>query len=210
MKKNKLILFDWGNIVESHKTGYNLTNAFTDLFKSLGCLDTSNLIPRLAIYNFSTITSLASLEDTYTKIKKDFNLNGTFSEFLNNYQYYFNKIDYYKEVRDFEISLKNKCYIGIFSNLLILDKERLDKEVGLENYDYVFLSYEFGYRKPDLKLYNLVQAKLPFSKEDILFIDDRLDNVEAALAFGWKSYQLSGLELAKIKKVCYDFISEEL
>lgn len=27
MKKNKLILFDWGNIVESHTTGYTVYDA---------------------------------------------------------------------------------------------------------------------------------------------------------------------------------------
>lgn len=36
MKKNKLILFDWGNIVESHLTGYTVHMAFNDLFKELG------------------------------------------------------------------------------------------------------------------------------------------------------------------------------
>lgn len=32
MKKNKLILFDWGNIVESHQTGYTVYDAWNDLF----------------------------------------------------------------------------------------------------------------------------------------------------------------------------------
>ena len=33
MKKNKLILFDWGNIVESYTTGYTIHDAFDDLFR---------------------------------------------------------------------------------------------------------------------------------------------------------------------------------
>ena len=34
--KNKLILFDWGNIVESHTTGYSCRNAWNDLFQECG------------------------------------------------------------------------------------------------------------------------------------------------------------------------------
>ena len=33
--KNKLVLFDWGNIVESFTTGYSLVDAFKDLYKSM-------------------------------------------------------------------------------------------------------------------------------------------------------------------------------
>ena len=34
--KTKLILFDWGNIVESHTTGYSCYDAFDDTFKECG------------------------------------------------------------------------------------------------------------------------------------------------------------------------------
>ena len=55
----------------------------------------------------------------------------------------FDKVDYYKDVVEFEKSLKNKCYIGILSNLNIYDKDRIDKQLGLKDYDYVFLSFEY-------------------------------------------------------------------
>ena len=31
-----MILFDWGNIIESHTTGYTCLDAFNDLFKVTG------------------------------------------------------------------------------------------------------------------------------------------------------------------------------
>ena len=34
--RNKLILFDWGNIVESHLTGYTCREAWQDLFRECG------------------------------------------------------------------------------------------------------------------------------------------------------------------------------
>lgn len=141
MKKNKLILFDWGNIVESHKTGYTICNAFEDLFKELG-YNGSNVFYKLGKYNLSVIPTLEDFEKTYNCIKKDFNLLGDLQQFIDRYLYFTDKISYYKDVRDFEVSLKEKCYIGILSNLVFLDKKRLNDQVGLDNYDYIFLSFE--------------------------------------------------------------------
>ena len=159
------------------------------------------------IYIIDLQKTVEKLEEAYNEIKDELNLKASYNEFLNKYDYYLNKIDYYKDVRDYEISLKDRCSIGILSNLLIIDKDRLNKQVGLENYDYVFLSYEFGLRKPDIRIYEKVQEQLPFKKENILFIDDNIKNVEAAKAFGWNAEVAKGTELDKIKKICNDFLS---
>ena len=139
-------------------------------------------------------------------MKKEFNLTATYKEFIDNYIKIFNNINYFKEVVDYEHSLKDKCYIGILSNLTLYDKESLDKQVGLSNYDYVFLSFELGLRKPNIEIYERVQSELPFNKENILFIDDRTYNIEGAKEFGWNVFQCTGLELDKIKEACEDFI----
>lgn len=206
MKKSKLILFDWGNIVESHQTGYTIYDAYENLFKSLGYNGNKIIYNSLSHYKLSTITNMKELEKTFNKIKKEFNLTKNFNDFLREYKYYFSKINYYKEVRDYEISLKDKCYIGILSNLTILDKERLDNQVGLNNYDYIFLSFELGYKKTDKKIYEIVSNKIPFKPTNVLFIDDRLDNILTAKEYGWNTFQATGLELNKIKKECQKFL----
>lgn len=205
MKKNKLILFDWGNIVESHSTGYSNLNAWDDTFRACGC-DGDNIYERLSSYRLSTISTIDEFKSVYEKIKNDLSLKTSFEEFIDKYKHYFNKIDYYKNVSDYELSLKDKCYIGILSNLLIFDKERLDMQVGLNNYDYVFLSFELGMRKPDIEIFKKVYENLPFEKEDILFIDDRTNNIESAKKFGFNTLQATGLELDKIKDVCEKFL----
>lgn len=207
MKQNKLILFDWGNIVESHTTGYSCKKAWYDLFKACGYNGTDDIHSMLGKYRLSAIKKQEEFEKVYYLMKEDFKLNTSFNEFIKNYYNYFDKIESYQEVRKYEVSLKDKCYIGILSNLTIYDKERIDRQLRLKDYDYVFLSFELGYRKPDIEIYEEVQKRLPFNKEDILFIDDRLDNIESAKEFGWNTFQATGLELDKIKEACNKFLN---
>ena len=50
---------------------------------------------------------------------------------------------------------------------------------------YVF-SYEHGSMKPDVKLYEVVESMTGANGRDILFIDDRKENVDAGTARGWQ------------------------
>lgn len=206
--KNKLILFDWGNIVESFTTGYTCIDAWNDLFISCGYDGKEAAYNKLHKYKLTRIKDYQEFEKVYEQMKTDFNLNKSFDEFIDIYKDTFDKVYYYKNVSEYEKSLKDKCYIGIFSNLTIFDKERLDKQVDLSKYDYVFLSYEMGLRKPEIEIYNKVQSNLPFKPADILFIDDKLANVESASKIGWNVLQTTGLELDKIKQTCEDFLNK--
>lgn len=207
--KDKLILFDWGNIVESHTTGYSCHDGWNDLIEECGYkYQDSNILKELSKYKICSIKSIDEFKDAYNKMKEEFHLTKSFHEFAKLHKKILDKIDYYKEVAEYEKTLKDKCMIGIFSNLTILDKDRLDKEVGLSNYDYVFLSFEYGYQKPEIELYKKVQEKLDFKPENILFIDDFDQNIETAKKMGWNTFQGLGLELDKIKEVCEKFIEE--
>ena len=207
--KNKLILFDWGNIVESHTTGYSCRKAWNDLFRACGYSGNKEIFKSLSEYRLTAIKTDNEFSNTFELLKKDFNFNCNYKEFIKKYKEIFKNIDYYKNVRDYELSLKDKCYIGILSNLTIFDKERLDKQVGLDNYDYVFLSFEMECKKPDIIIFKKVQEQLPFKKEDILFIDDSINNIKVAEEFGWNTLCATGLELDKIKKVCNNFITNK-
>ena len=47
-----------------------------------------------------------------------------------------------------------------------------------------------------------------FAKKDILFIDDRTDNIIEASKFGWNTFKATGLELDKIKEACEKFLND--
>ena len=207
MKKHKLIIFDWGEIVESHYENFGTSQAFNELFKVLGYKNEDiDIFKSLHKYKLSSIRSMKKLEETYNEIKKEFDLEKDFAAFVDNYIKIMDKIYYYKDVVEFEHSLKDKCYIGILSNLVILDEERINKQLNLSIYDYVFLSFKLGLKKPNKDIYEEVMKNIEFKPEEILFIDDSEKNIETAKSMGWNTLMTTGKELNKIKEKCYEFL----
>ncbi len=206
MKKNKLILFDWGNIVEDKES---MEKGWNELFRLLGYKGTDDVIPYLRKYELTGIDTMEKLENAYNSLKEELNLDKEFNTFLDNYNKVFDKTVYYKDVRDYEHSLKDKCYIGILSNLLIIDKKRINNQLDLSKYDYVFLSFELSSRKPYDKIYEKIMEQVPFNSKDILFIDDSKKNIETADKYGWNTLNCTGKELDLIKDKCEDFLKED-
>lgn len=58
-------------------------------------------------------------------------------------------------------------------------------------FDHVVLSYEHGLMKPHLSLYRIAAEKTGEEAGSILFFDDRVDNVAAAQASGWRAHQFT-------------------
>jgi putative hydrolase of the HAD superfamily len=79
---------------------------------------------------------------------------------------------------------KEQIPIAMLSNV----DERLGKlirEFGLyEPFDPCILSYEIGMDKPDPKVYEFLLKKLGLAANDVVFIDDRHENVESAKNVG--------------------------
>jgi len=55
----------------------------------------------------------------------------------------------------------------------------------LARFEHLVLSHEVGARKPDQRIYDACQARAGCSPEEILFVDDRADNIVAAQTRGW-------------------------
>ncbi len=54
----------------------------------------------------------------------------------------------------------------------------------------IFYSYELGSVKPEARIYEQAQGKIGLPAQALLFVDDRLENVEAARALGWQAVLL--------------------
>lgn len=91
--------------------------------------------------------------------------------------------------------LAQRHSLGIFSNNPSFVRQLFSKSV---RFDHVFLSSQFGVMKPDIKVFEAVQAALALDPARILFIDDKRENTDQALAMGWNAIEFrSNAELER-------------
>ncbi|MFR3313439.1 MAG: HAD family hydrolase [Alphaproteobacteria bacterium] len=76
---------------------------------------------------------------------------------------------------------KEGIEIGLLSNAL---PNLADTGQTLAAEDKIFVSYELGLLKPDKAIYQSVLEKLNAKPEEVIFIDDKRENVEAAKSLG--------------------------
>lgn len=209
----KLIIFDWGGVIESHYVGENnIFEAILRIVKKLGCPYEDKVIKKKNFYNITqepigTISDIKKIEEWYLNVKEEFLLQGTFEDFIKVYEQEFFKVDYYQDVINIIDSLQGKCKLGVLSNLMLLDKKRLDYQVNLSRMDYVWLSFELGCEKPQKEIYQRVLNDVGTEANDVLFIDDNKRNIEAAKKAGIKTIHANGREIEKKKKGIADFFA---
>ena len=214
---NKIIIFDWGGVVESHhKDEFNVFTSKINIINRLNPetkLDDSFIIDTWNECNYnengiciSEINNQADIHNWFEQIKTKFNLTCTYQEFYKVYQDESDKIEYYKKVVDLAHILKSYCLIGILSNLSKLDKNRIDKHYNLSKFDYVWLSFKLNCKKPNEEIYIKVENECKIKPENILFIDDVENNIITAQKRGWKTCLANGHQIDKIKMAIENFL----
>jgi FMN phosphatase YigB (HAD superfamily) len=71
------------------------------------------------------------------------------------------------------------------------------------NFDGYIFSYEHGSMKPDAKIYEIAEQQTGHRGADLLYLDDRVENVDAGAARGWQvilhqSFEKTQGELKKL------------
>lgn len=210
--ENKLIIFDWGGVIEKHNEGeYNLNTVIINLITHFNSqVDATDLVKKYRrICSFKGVDKRIFGNRRWVKeLKKEFSIKCNTKQFYNYYIKEFDKIEYHKDVVEYAHSLKEKCKIAILSNLGAIDKSRLDKQVNLKEFDYVWLSFELLCRKPHGKIYEIVEKESKMDPQNILFIDDSQKNIETAQKRGWNICNAYGYELDKIKESVNRFLGE--
>jgi len=77
----------------------------------------------------------------------------------------------------------------IFSNTNDLAIEHVERNFPFfKNFDGYIYSYEVGTMKPDAKIYAAMEELCGRKGQDIIYLDDRSENIQAGLARGWKAF----------------------
>lgn len=83
------------------------------------------------------------------------------------------------------------CHVFSNTNRAHADTWRGQFPDAVAAFDGIFSSHEIGLRKPDREAFEHVARAMGAAPQDILFFDDRLDNVEGARAAGLQSVLVS-------------------
>lgn len=82
--------------------------------------------------------------------------------------------------------------LALLSNLpMPLVQSFRQNKALVEKFEFLFFSAEIGLVKPDVKIFEFVSEKMKMKPSEILFIDDRLENVEAAKSLGFHTHHFS-------------------
>lgn len=215
----KIVIFDWGGVI-MHKDPVNNNDkqAIIRTIKSFNNSLTDNEAWDVYIKTLVDENGIfiSRQNDEKSKIKwidrlNSFgNLNTTIEEFSKRFIEEHLNVGYYKDLVDYIHSLKGKCKIAIFSDLIYCCAPALDNQVDLKQFDYVWLSFITHVRKNEETAFQIVEQDLQTSLNNILFVDDTSINIENAKKRGWNTCQAFGYELDKIKESVEQFLTQDL
>ena len=128
---------------------------------------------------------LLTTNDFFKQIKEATGFSGTQAEFNSFFADIFTPIqpmiDLHGELK------KKKIPAFIFSNTNDLAVEHIRNRFPFfSDFNGYVLSYEHGAMKPSAKLYEIVERATGRHGDEIIYIDDRPENVEAGIARGWR------------------------
>ncbi|MBT9384103.1 HAD-IA family hydrolase [Pseudooceanicola sp. CBS1P-1] len=79
----------------------------------------------------------------------------------------------------------------------------------LNEFDRAYVSGHMAVIKPDTRIYEMLEADSGLSGADLIFADDRADNIAAAAARGWQVHHFTGPEGWAERLVADGYLSTE-
>jgi len=191
----KNILFDLGNVIID--TDINLT---IQEFKKFGIENITKVLGTDLNKDFYYNFEKGFLSDISfrKKINDEFNLQLTAQQF----DYAWNKMLLTIKPNKIEIlkKIKSKYKIFLLSNTNKIHIDYIEKQDYWFNYlyDYKFYSHQIGCRKPDNDAFIKVISLSGIKPEETLFIDDRIENIEAAKKLKFKTILFQNITFEEI------------
>jgi len=139
---------------------------------------------------------LISSQDFFKEAKRMLNAEISYQEFVPIWNEIFTP---HPGMREIVESLKDNYGLYMASNINKLHFEYLHERFNdcFKFFNYLFLSYELGLRKPDLKFYRYVLDYLKQKPQDVIYTDDRIELVFAAKELGIDAFQFISTDLFK-------------
>jgi len=130
-------------------------------------------------------TGLMSRQEFYDEVRQVSGFCGALEEFSSFFADIFTEMP---EMTSLQAALRRKGIpTYIFSNTNDMAIEHIRQAFSFfANFDGYIYSYEVGAMKPAAKIYEALEAMAGKRGADILYLDDRQENVDAGAARGWQ------------------------
>jgi glucose-1-phosphatase len=107
-----------------------------------------------------------------------------------------------KQRMELVYKLKQKYKVYLLSNTNCIHEQAfmqhiratIGQDYFYNAFDKVFYSHQIGLRKPNATIFDYVQKHINAQGSAILFVDDSLQHIVGAKAFGWNAYHLQDNE----------------
>jgi len=181
MNTSKAIVFDLGKVlvdfdysIAARKVATRSTRQVADLQHFLSG---SSVLQRFEHGDFTR-------EQFFAEIQKLTGFTGSLQEFVNDFADIFVPIP---SMIDLHADLRRQGFkTYIFSNTNDIAVEHISREFPFfKDFDGYIYSYKVGSMKPDLRIYEAMEKLCGRVCEDIVYIDDRAENIAAGASRGW-------------------------
>jgi FMN phosphatase YigB (HAD superfamily) len=183
MKNSPVLIFDLGKVlvdfdytIAARKVAARSTKSPTDLHAFLGAS------PLLVQYESGQLTR----QEFYEVIRDAIGFAGDLAEFGSHFADIFSEM---AEMTALQAELRRRgLKTFIFSNTNDLAVEHVRRNFPFfANFDGYIFSYEVGGLKPQPEIYAAMEAMTGRRGADLIYIDDRLENIATGQARGWRA-----------------------
>ena len=138
----------------------------------------------------------ASLEEVWTWVADHLSLSPEELAALKRDFWAGDRLD--RELCDYIWGLRSRYRTGMLSNNWARDGRAMAQELGIANcFDIFVTSAEVGVMKPDPRIYYIALERLGVSPPQAIFVDDFIENVDAARQLGMQGIHFADPERAR-------------
>ena len=186
------IIDTWKRALNDENIRFNKKKFITGLLKARNYLDVE-MMSRIAYMRIPNFTqedwmhyNNIILNSLVMKGRDNKNLNTLITKEISSVEYKYTIID---DVKDCLTILKKKYVLGIISNVSSDIRQYLKKDDVLGLFDFIGLSYELGFWKPDPRIFQICCDKLELKPPTTIFVgDSALCDVKASSDIGMHSF----------------------
>lgn len=178
----KFVFFDVGNIFMTYDRVFEKVTSDFNIKKS-------DFEAIYDIYDRDANLGKININDVWKILIEKLHLqNASDYDFITNWISDYDRID---PVYNLVNSLSGKVEMGIISNYYrgFFEATVSQGFIPPVKFDPIIISAEVGMRKPDPEIFLLAQSKIKYQKEDVIFVDDKIENLESASrTLGWQTF----------------------